>query len=81
MATTDRVKPEQFFASRSGVCVYVTIQRRAFRIRFASMDAHGVVAEGQGDGADDALHLARTALHQHSATLAPLFEKVARRMT
>jgi hypothetical protein len=81
MAKTDGAKAGEFFASRSGVCVYVTIQQQAYRVRFVSPDAHGVVVDGQGAGAEAALGIARVALRQNAANLAPLFEKAARSLT
>jgi hypothetical protein len=80
MATGTELKAEQFFASRSGVCVYVTVQSRVFRIHFTSFNERGVV-ETQGAGAEDARAIAQAAFQQHAAALAPLFEKVARNAT
>jgi len=81
MPATGNVKVEQFFASRTGVCVYVTVQHRLFRVRFVSIDAQGIVVDGQGEGAEDARRAARAALQQHAARLAPLFEKASRAKT
>jgi len=69
---------DDFFASRSGVCVYVTVRGTSFRVQFASASAHGVVTEGAPEWAELALEVARAAVQKHRATLAPLFEKVAR---
>lgn len=80
MSSVEELKAEQFFVSRTGVCVYVTVQRRSFRVQFASVDAHGVVV-GQGEGAEAARLAAQAALKKHAAILAPLFEEVSRRMT
>jgi len=57
-------------ASRSGISC-----------RFASIDAHGVVVDGGGEGAEDARMIARAALQQRAASLVPLFEKVSRGRT
>jgi len=81
MTARGNMKVERFFASRTGVCVYVTLEQRTFRVRFASIDAHGVVVDGRGDGAEDARVVARAALQQRAASLAPLFEKVSRGST
>ena len=81
MTAAGNVKVEQFFASRLGVCVYVTIEHRSFRVRFSSIDAQGVVVEGQGEGAEDARVIARAALRRRAVSLAPLFEKVSRGRT
>lgn len=74
---------ESFFASRSGVCVYVTVAKRAFRVQFAAPDAIGVVADHghEAESAEEARRVARLALREHAQALAPLFEKVARAMT
>jgi hypothetical protein len=80
MSSAEELKAEQFFVSRSGVCVYVTVQRRSFRVQFASVDSHGVVI-GQGAGAEAARVAAHAALKKYAAVLAPLFEEVSRRMT
>ncbi|HKY38454.1 MAG TPA: hypothetical protein VJN18_21070 [Polyangiaceae bacterium] len=81
MATSAELHPEDFFASRSGVCVYVTLRGQTFRVQFASADAHGVVTEGTSPEAAAALDLAKAALQKHQAALAPLFEKVSRGTT
>jgi hypothetical protein len=70
-----------FFASRSGVCVYVTVRGRAYRVQFAAPDAMGVVAGELAHDTDEALRLARSALQRHHATLATLFQKVAQKQT
>jgi hypothetical protein len=81
MAAGTELHPEEFFASRSGVCVYVTLRGQTFRVQFVSADAHGVVTEGTSQDAAAALDLAKAALQKHQAALAPLFEKVLRGMT
>jgi hypothetical protein len=73
-------KADEFFASRSGVCVYVNIDGQAVRVQFASVDAHGI-AESSSPNAEAAIVAAKTALQKHRAELAPLFERVARGMT
>jgi len=72
---------EAFFASRGGVCVYVKVDGRNFRVQFAAPEAHGIVSEGEGPAADKALKLARSALEKHAPALAGLFEKIARART
>jgi hypothetical protein len=83
MPAETELKFESFFASRSGVCVYVNVGKRAFRVQFATPDAIGVVVEGgsDGDGAKEARHLAAAALRRHASALAPLFAKVAKAIT
>jgi hypothetical protein len=71
-----------FFASRAGVCVYVRVAGRAIRVRFASTDAQGSVAEAlPAADAEQAVKVARAALDKYRDALAPLFEKVARGQT
>ncbi|HVY32025.1 MAG TPA: hypothetical protein VHB79_36065 [Polyangiaceae bacterium] len=81
MPGVGELKLESFFASRSGVCVYVTIGKRTFRIQFVDPSAHGVVVEGGREGAEEACSVARQALRKHAEGLAPLFAKVARATT
>lgn len=81
MPEVHELKAERFFASRSGVCVYVVVGTRAFRVQFASVDSRGVVVEGGTEGAEEACRIARHAMQQHLTGLAPLFEKVARATT
>lgn len=73
-------KADEFFASRSGVCVYVNIDGQAVRVQFASVDAQGV-AEGSSPHAELAIAEAKSALQKHRIELSPLFERVARGMT
>jgi hypothetical protein len=72
---------DDFFASRSGVCVYVTSRGHKFRIQFVAADAMGVVVEGPAQGADEALECARVVMQTHRTELAKLFERVARGRT
>ena len=81
MAISTEPKAEDFFASRSGVCVYVALRGETYRVQFATTDAHGVVTEGLPQGAEEAAQLARTALVKHRAALSKLFEAVALRQT
>jgi hypothetical protein len=73
-------KADEFFASRSGVCVYVNIGGQAVRVQFATVDAQGV-AEGSSPNAEAAIVEAKSALQKYRAELTPLFERVARGMT
>ena len=81
MVTNPELKAEDFFATRSGVCVYVPLRGQTYRVQFAATDAIGVVTEGSPQGAEEALELARTALVKHRVALAKLFEEVALRRT
>jgi hypothetical protein len=81
MLTSTEPKAEDFFASRSGVCVYVAVRGQTYRVQFAGTDAHGVVTEGTPQGAEEALDLARAARRKHQGALSKLFEEVALRQT
>lgn len=70
-------KAEEFFASATGVCVYVNVRGRAVRVQFASASGPGLT-EGKVDAdAAEALVVASSVLERHQAQLQPLFEKVA----
>lgn len=75
METDGELKPEAFFVSRAGVCVYVTIGRENIRVQFETIDGEGKVTDPSQVGALRAIQLARQALHLHREALAPLFEK------
>jgi len=81
MAESQEPKPANFFASRSGVCVYVVVGGHTVRVQFAHVDSEGVVVGGSHAAAEEARRIARRALRKYQAELAPLFEKVARAMT
>jgi hypothetical protein len=72
----DEPPASAFFASPSGVCVYVTVAKRAIRVEFSEPDASGTVADSDRD-ALAALGLASAALARHREQLAPLFALVA----
>jgi hypothetical protein len=74
------LKLESFFASRSGVCVYVTVGKRTFRIQFVDAQADGVVDSNE-EGAEEARRIARQGMERHVHGLAPLFARVARAKT
>lgn len=77
---TPPTEPSQaeFFASAEGVCVYVNIRGRAFRVQFESPDGP-VPARGTTEhGADEAVELARRAFAKHRADLTLLFLLVER---
>jgi CheY-like chemotaxis protein len=76
MSTSGELGFESFFASRAGVCVYVALGARTFRIEFATPDSPGIAADGGHDGAEEACCVARRALSLHFDRLTPLFEKV-----
>jgi hypothetical protein len=69
---------EEFFASPGGVCVYVSMGGRVFRVEFDSPDVPGVVREATAVGAAEALAAATRALDKHRTQLQSLFERVAR---
>ena len=73
-------RADEFFASRSGVCVYVNIDGQAVRVQFANVDAQGV-ADGASPNAEEAIRIAKLALQKYRTELGPLFDRVARGMT
>ena len=81
MPAATELSAKDFFATRAGVCVYVTLHRQVFRVRFASVEAQGVVVQGHPDRAEEARVVARAALERLGPSLLPLFEKVARGTT
>jgi hypothetical protein len=67
-----------FFAARSGVCVYITVEGRAIRVCFPSLDADcHVETEQPASLSATALAAAREAFHSQRTALLPLFEQVA----
>jgi hypothetical protein len=80
MHTVTEPTAEEFFASATGVCVYVNIRGRALRVQFETPDGPGL-AQGTTDvGANEALAAASRALEKHKDQLRPLFERVAREL-
>jgi hypothetical protein len=69
---------KDFFASTSGVCVYVEVRRIAIRVTFATPDAAGETRLGTTPDCQEAKRVATMALQTHREQLAPLFAKVAR---
>jgi hypothetical protein len=67
-----------FFAARSGVCVYVTVEGRAVRVCFPSLDADcHVETEQPANLSSIALAAAREAFQSQRTALLPLFDQVA----
>jgi hypothetical protein len=81
MPESTELKLENFFASRSGVCVYVTVGKRSYRVQFVDATSIGVVVEGGQDDAEVARAIAHHAMRQHVLGLRHLFEKVSRATT
>lgn len=81
MTAGAELRAQDFFASRSGVCVYVTVSQHRFRVHFVDEEARGVVDDEAREGASEALRLAREALRRNRSELGALFEKVARSRT
>jgi len=79
--TAGQLKAQDFFASRSGVCVYVIVSQHRFRVQFVDEASRGVIDDDAHEGAAEALRQARDALEKYRAELVPLFEKVARSRT
>ena len=72
---------DDFFSSRSGVCVYVAVGQHRFRVQFADLDARGIVTEREHPDAALAASLARVAVQKHRLALTKLFEEAGRRKT
>jgi hypothetical protein len=71
-------KREAFFASRSGVCVYVSVEGRALRVCFESLDGEGKLEGAEPSRrAAKALAAATQAFIACRESLAPLFEQIA----
>lgn len=69
--------PSAFFASRKGVCVYVTVHGLNVRVCFASADAKGhAESEAPPRAAATPVDLATRVFREHRGTLAPLFEAI-----
>jgi hypothetical protein len=67
-----------FFASPGGVCIYVTIGGRAFRVQFESPEGPPITSETTQPGADKAVAMASHAFAKHRVELTRLFEQVER---
>jgi hypothetical protein len=71
---------EEFFASETGVCVYVNVDGRAFRVQFASLD-DAPTARGIGTvGVEEAIAAASSARERYRAKLEPLFLQIAQEL-
>src|SRR5688572_26834250 len=68
---------EAFFATATGVCVYVNVGTRAVRVQFESLDAPATVEGASDAGAEAALIAASEAFEKYKHQLRPLFEHVA----
>jgi hypothetical protein len=68
---------DEFFATSGGVCVYVNVHARAFRVQFATPDAPGSAGDTSAAGASEAIAVARAAFVKHREKLTPLFERIA----
>lgn len=78
MTRAEVPKAHAFFASRSGVCVYVTVDGRPVRVCFRSVDGVGQVeGEEPPSVSAAALAAATSAFQGCRPQLAPLFEQIA----
>lgn len=67
-----------FFASRKGVCVYVTVQRLDVRVCFSAPGAPGVAeSDAPPSAVAQAVERATEAFRAHRDALLPLFETIA----
>jgi hypothetical protein len=69
---------KDFFATATGVGVYVEVHKIAIRVTFATVDAVGETRLGDTPDCREALRVATMALQTHRERLLPLFEKIAR---
>jgi 2,3-bisphosphoglycerate-independent phosphoglycerate mutase len=69
---------KDFFASATGVGVYVEVRKIAIRVTFATVDAIGETRLGDTPDCQEASRVATAALRAHREQLLPLFDKVAR---
>lgn len=80
MSGSELLPSSAFFASRNGVCVYVTLERVSVRVCFESSEADGYV-EGDREPSpqleERAIALAKAAFLAHRELLRPLFDVVA----
>jgi hypothetical protein len=67
---------KDFFASAEGVCVYVNVRGRAFRVRFETPDGPPSISGTTQKGSEEAAALAGRALVKHRDELAHLFQQV-----
>jgi hypothetical protein len=78
MSRVEPPRPDAFFASRSGVCVYVSVEGRAIRVCFESLDGEGrMEGEEPPNIAAAAVAAATEAFQGCKSTLTPLFEHIA----
>ena len=75
----DTVPPaNDFFASATGVYVYVEIRKVGIRVTFQAPDAVGEARLGNTADCQEAVRLATMGLKTHREKLLPLFAKIAR---
>lgn len=73
-------KPDSFFATAAGVCVYVQVGRRAVRVQFASSTAPAAIDGYHEPGTREAIAVATKAFEAHKRRILPLFDCIAREL-
>ena len=69
--------PSAFFASRKGVCVYVSVEGQNVRVCFASTEAEGrVESDASARTAAAAVAIATEVFRAHRNSLGALFEAI-----
>lgn len=71
---------DEFFATATGVCVYVNVGRRAVRIQFESLDAPATVESSSDRDTELALIAAGKVFEKYKHQLQPLFDQTAREL-
>ena len=74
---TSEPAADEFFATSSGVCVYVHVGSHAIRVEFDSAEGAGHAKGVTSEGAAEAEALARGSLQRFKLELQPLFERLA----
>ena len=67
---------EEFFASASGVCVYVNVGGQTQRVEFQTEDSEGIVRGVTLEASAEARRAAEAALERFRLDLQPLFARV-----
>jgi hypothetical protein len=68
---------DAFFATATGVCVYVNVGARTVRVQFESLSAPATSEESGDADVNEALLVASTAFEKHKPLLEALFEQVS----
>jgi hypothetical protein len=77
MASVKQPVPTEFFASPSGVCVYVQVGARDVRVEFHGIEGPAIARGVTAAEVAEATTVATAALERHRAELLPLFARLA----